>query len=554
MTFDFTKHHDKLFFVPLGGSNEIGMNLNLYHYKGKWLMIDCGIGFCDDYLPGIDVMVPDIDFIVERKDDLLGIVLTHAHEDHLGAIPYLWRELEVPVYATAFTGALLKHKFKDMGPGPKPDLRIIEQSPKFSLGPFDLEGIGITHSIPEMQALAITTDEGVIMHTGDWKLDDAPQVGEVTDYEGLKRYGDKGILAAICDSTNVFVEGSSGSEEKVRKHLTELIKAQKNRVCVTTFASNVARLDTIIKAAHASGRVVALAGRSMWRMVETAHEAGYLTDETEFMNDKEAMQLPRQDVLILCTGCQGEPRAALTRIANDSHPALKLQAGDSVIMSSRKIPGNETKINYTINKLVGKGVEVITDKDFFIHVSGHPARDELKKMYELLRPQVAIPVHGETAHIHEHSKFAKSLGIKETIEPKNGSVVLLSKDDTHICGSVESGYLAVDGPSLIATTSPIIKDRRRMRDEGAAFVSFSVGSDGRFSGDIQAEFPGLLDAQEDADLIEEYIGELEYSLKNAKKNADSKTLENLVFQQVKRFIKKDLDKRPLVVAKAIAAE
>lgn len=554
MAFDFSAHHDKLFFVPLGGSNEIGMNLNLYHYQGKWLMIDCGIGFCGDTLPGVDIMVPDIEFVLEIKENLLGLVLTHAHEDHLGAIPHLWREIECPIYATAFTAALLKHKIAEMGPGPKPDLHIIEQSPKFDLGPFKLEGIGITHSIPEMHALAITTDEGVIMHTGDWKFDDKPQVGEVSDYEALKRYGDQGILAAVCDSTNVFVEGTSGSEEDVREHLTALIKRQKQRVCVTTFASNVARLDTIIKAAHEAGRVVALAGRSMWRMIDTAHEAGYLMNETEFMSDKEAMQLPRKDVLILCTGCQGEERAALTRIANENHPALRLQAGDSVIMSSRKIPGNETKINDTINKLVRKGVEIITDKDFYIHVSGHPARDELKRMYEMLKPQVAIPVHGEAAHIHEHALFAKSLGVKQALEVRNGSVVMLSKENTNICGEVESGYLAVDGPSLIPTNSPIIKDRLRMRDNGSIFAAFSVGSNGRFTGDLQLHFPGLLDHQEDEDLIEEYTGEVAHSLSHAKKNISIKELESMVVQQLRRMAKKDLDKRPLVVAKAIVAE
>ena len=554
MTFDFSKHKNKFFFVPLGGSNEIGMNLNLYHYQGKWLMIDCGIGFCDDYMPGIDVMVPDIDFIIERKEDLLGIVLTHAHEDHHGAIPYLWRELECPVYATAFTAALLKKKFPDMGPGPKPDLQVIEKSPTFELGPFKLEGIGITHSIPEMHAIAITTDAGVVMHTGDWKFDDEPQVGRTTDYDTLKQYGDNGILAAVCDSTNVFMDGTSGSEETVREHLTELIKAQTNRVCVTTFASNVARLDTIIKAAHAAGRVVALAGRSMWRMIETAHEAGYLEEETEFINDKEAMLLPRQDVLILCTGNQGEPRAALTRIANDTHPALKLQSGDTVIMSSRKIPGNETKINYMVNKLVKKGVEVITDKDFYIHVSGHPARDELTKMYELLRPETSIPVHGEAAHIHEHARFARELGITNALEVENGAVILLEKGDTHICGEVESGYLAVDGPSLIATDSPIIKHRRRMRDDGAVFASFGVDDQGRFAGNLALNFPGLLDAEEDDELIEEYEAEVKYSLENAKKKAGIKELENLVTQQLKRMLKRDLDKRPLVVVSAITVE
>lgn len=553
MTFDFKAHPDHLFFVPLGGSNEIGMNLNLFTIEGKWLMVDCGIGFSGDYLPGVDVMVPNIDFIIERKKDLIGLVITHAHEDHLGGVPYLWRELGCPIYATPFTAALLRHKVAEMGPGPKPEIHELKPGADFNLKPFDLDFIGITHSIPEMQAVAIKTKAGVVMHTGDWKFDDQPQVGPASDYEKLKKYGDEGVLAMICDSTNVFVEGHSGSEEEVREHLTQVIKNCKNRVVVTTFASNVARLETVIKAAHEAGRVIALAGRSMWRMVETAHEAGYLKDETDFMDDREAMQLPRQDVLILCTGCQGEPRAALARIANDTHPSLRLQAGDTVIMSSRKIPGNELKINYMVNQLVRKGVEVITDRNFYIHVSGHPARDELKKMYELVRPHIAIPTHGEAQHIHEHAKFAKLQGAKEAVEARNGSVVLLDKGDARVVGKVESGYLAVDGNSLIPTDGNIIKDRRRMRDNGAVMISFAVDRFGKLTSEVKLEMAGLLDKKDDAEMIEEYLGEITYALEHTKKSSAG-VLEDIASSTIKKLIKRDLDKKPLVTVHALQSE
>jgi ribonuclease J len=553
MTFDFSAHPDRLFFVPLGGSNEIGMNLNLYTTQGKWLMIDCGIGFTGDYLPGVEIMVPNIDFIIERKKDLLGMVITHAHEDHLGGVPYLWRDLECPIYATPFTAALLRHKIAEMGPGKKPVIHEILPGGQVQLAPFSLDFIGVTHSIPEMQAIAVKTKAGVVMHTGDWKFDDAPQVGPSSDYAALQKYGDEGVLAMVCDSTNVFVEGHSGSEEEVREHLTEVIKNCPNRVVVTTFASNVARLETVIKAAHAAGRVIALAGRSMWRMMETAHEAGYLKDETDFMDDREAMLLPRQDVLILCTGCQGEPRAALTRIANDTHPTLRLQAGDTVIMSSRKIPGNELKINYMVNMLVRKNVEVITDRNFYIHVSGHPAREELKKMYSMVKPHIAVPTHGEAQHIHEHAKLARNLGVRETIEAKNGSVVLLDKSDARVVGSVEAGYLAVDGNSLIPTNGSIIKDRRRMRDNGCVTIAFAIDRNARITSEVSMELFGLLDAKDDAELIAEYKAELIHTLERTKRASKSQLAE-VADQTMRKLIKRDLDKKPTVSVHVLTSE
>ncbi len=547
MSFDFSKYRDKLLFVPLGGSNEIGMNLNLYTIHGKWLMVDCGIGFASDYLPGVEVIVPDIEFIAQRKADLLGLVLTHAHEDHLGAVPYLWRELECPIYATPFTAALLRHKFAEMGPGKKPTIHEVRPgTAKFDLGPFALDMIGITHSIPEMQAIAIKTDAGTIMHTGDWKFDEQPLVGEVSDYNKLQAYGDSGILAMVCDSTNVFVEGESGSEEEVREHLSNLIGRCKQRVVVSTFASNVARLKTIIEAAHASGRVVALAGRSMWRMVETAHEAGYLLRETEFVSDREIMNLPRQDALILCTGCQGEPRAALTRIARDEHQSIRLSPGDTVIYSSRKIPGNEMAINWTVNQLVRKGIEVITDRDFYIHVSGHPGRAELQRMYSLVRPKIAIPTHGEARHLHEHAKLAKKLGVHEAVEAYNGAVVLLEKGEAGVIGKVQSGYVAVDGASLIPVDGSVLKNRRRLRDDGCALVSFALDGSGELCSGVRLSTPGLLDPKEDAELIEQIEGEIASAINTLKSRNTDDYVQEMVKAATRKILKRELDKKPIV--------
>ncbi len=546
MTFDFKKHHDDLLFVPLGGSNEIGMNLNLYTIHGKWLMVDCGIGFATDYLPGVEVIVPDISFIAERKNDLLGLVITHAHEDHLGAVPYLWRELECPIYATPFTASFLRHKLSEMGPGKKPQITGIEPGGSLKLGPFALELIELTHSIPEMQAVAISTDKGVVMHTGDWKFDETPLIGPVSDYGQLTKYGDGKVLAMVCDSTNVFVEGESGSEGEVRAHLAGLIQQCRQRVVVTTFASNLARVATIIQAAKDAGRVVCLAGRSLHRVTDAARESGYLPDDIEFVSDKELMNLPRGDVLLLCTGCQGEPRAALTRIARGDHPNIRLQPGDTVIFSSRKIPGNEMKINWVNNQLIGKGIEVITDKDYFIHVSGHPAREELKRMYQMVRPQIAVPTHGEPRHLHEHAKLARSLGVEETVEAYNGAVVWLEKGEASVIGKVHAGYIAIDGLSMIPTDGDIIRTRRKLRDDGAVFASVVVDDRGHPVQPPQVVAPGLLDPKEDADVLEECVEEITHALKHGKPRVSEEQIREQVRLSLRKMLKRELDKKPVI--------
>ena len=545
MAIDFKKFKDDLLFVPLGGSNEIGMNLNLYHFDGKWLMLDCGIGFAGEYLPGVDVVVPDVSFIAERKQDLLGLVLTHAHEDHVGAVPYIWREFGCPIYATPFTAAFLRNKVNEMGPGPKPT--IIEMKPGGStqIGPFGIAMVELTHSIPEMQAVAITTPKGVVMHTGDWKFDEEPLVGPVSNYDALKLLGDRQVLAMVCDSTNVFVDGSSGSEGDVRKAMIEAIHSCKERVVVSTFASNFARVKTIIEAAEITGRVVALAGRSLHRVVEAARESGYLSRSVELISDHEAMNLPRKDVLVIATGCQGEPRAALSRISRGDHPAIRLSPGDTVIFSSRKIPGNESRVNWMHNQFVQKKIEVITEKDHFIHVSGHPARDEMKRMYDLVRPQIAVPTHGEARHLHEHCRFAKLQGVKETVEAKNGAVIRLEPGAASVLDYVQSGYIAVDGTSLIPTDGDIIRTRRKLRDDGIVMVSFAL--EGReLAGDVQLVAPGLLDNEEDAEFIEELIAEITNIIQSAPKKAGLEDIKETVRRALRKLIKNDLDKKPVI--------
>jgi ribonuclease J len=547
MAFNFNEYNDEILFVPLGGSNEIGMNLNLYRYKGKWLMIDFGIGFANDYLPGVDVIVPDVSFLEEIRKDLVGLVLTHAHEDHIGAIPYLWEELQCPIYATPFTAAVLNLKLEFDKLKGKLKVNEVEVGSRLQVGPFDLEMISITHSIPEMQAVAIRTDKGTIMHTGDWKLDANPMLGEATNEKSLTAYGDDNVLAIVCDSTNVFVEGVSGSESDVRRELAKLISQCKERVVVTTFASNLARLESIILAGVDSGKRIVLAGRSLGRMIMAAQDSGYFKDIPEMLDEKAMRDIPRSECMIICTGCQGEPRAALTKIARSEHPNIRLTSGDSVIFSSRDIPGNESRIGHMQNQLVSMGVEVLTASAHDIHVSGHPARDELARMYQMVRPHIAVPVHGEARHLHEHAKLAKQFQVPETVEASNGAVILLAKGKAQQVGMVQSGYIAIDGNSLIATDSPIFSQRRRMRDDGVIFVSL-VLQQGDLIAKPNLQAPGCLDARSDADLLSELTDEVEDAVTEtlAKRGMNLKQIEDSVRHSIRKIIKKDLGKRPMI--------
>lgn len=470
-------------FLPLGGSGEIGMNLNLYGHDGQWLMVDLGVTFGDRL--GVDVITPDPEFIVQNKDRLVGLVLTHAHEDHVGAIPYLWPLLKCPIYATKFTAEIVRQRVKEFPWGK--DVKIIEVplSGELKIGKFLVEYITLTHSIPEPNALAIATPLGTVMHTGDWKIDPAPMVGEVTDSERLKDWGDQGILALVCDSTNVFNKGVAGSEETVRKELFAQVAAQKGkRVIIACFASNLARVETSILAAKACGRKVCLVGRSLHKMVDAAQKSGYLKEIPTFIDEETAMKLPPEDVLILSTGSQGEPRAALARIAGDSHPFIKLDHRDVVFFSSRVIPGNERSINLLQNNLVRKGVHIITSHDDEgIHVSGHPARDELMQMYEWVRPQVLIPVHGELRHMTEQAELGLSCGIPKAVIPENGSLIRLDIENPAIIDYVPTGRLGYDGSRMVPLFGSMMGERAKLATSGAVFVSVVLDR----SGDLECE-------------------------------------------------------------------
>jgi ribonuclease J len=553
MVFKLEQHRDELLFVPLGGANEIGMNLNLYHYQGKWLMIDFGIGFADSaHTPGVDVIVPNINFLQQIKHDIVGLILTHAHEDHVGAAAYLWEDLECPVYATPFTAAFLRAKLMNeglKGKG-KASIKEVQLGAQLQLGPFSVEMVGLTHSIPEMQAIAIGTKAGVVLHTGDWKFDPDPLVGAASDVAMLKQYGEDGVLAMVCDSTNVFVEGRSGSESTVRENLIEEIEACEGRVFVATFASNVARLETICEAATATGRSIILAGRSLWRITDSAKEAGYLT-QYRFVAEGEADDIPRDKQLIICTGCQGEPMAALPKMVRGDHQTLRLVPSDTVIYSARIIPGNEKRINYVQNNLVRMGVEVVNDKGDTIHVSGHPARDELAEMYAHVRPKIAIPVHGEARHLHEHAKFARSLQVPMAIEPYNGAVLRISGDSPQIVGEVESGYMAIDGNTILDIDSPVIRMRRRMQDAGIIHVALAVDRDYTLVAEPGIAAPGSLDAENDADLIDAIKDELEDTMDSLPDKVTEDKVKQAVRTTIRRIFKREVGKKPIILVELL---
>ena len=445
-----------LFFVSLGGAGEIGMNLNLYGYAGDWLILDCGVTFGDDSQPGLEVVMPDPAFIVERRDRLLGIVATHAHEDHIGAIPYLWKELRCPVWATPFTASLLQAKLIEAGIADKVRINVVPMSGRFTIGPFDLELITLTHSIPEPNAVALRTPVGTVLHTGDWKFDPDPLIGSVADEAALRRLGDDGVLAMIGDSTNALRPGTSGSEADLRRSLIDLVGRYDARVAIACFASNVARLETIARAAAAHDREVALVGRSLWRIDKAARENGYLADLPRFLTEDEAGYIPRDKIVLICTGSQGEPRSALARIAREDHPNIVLETGDVVIFSSRIIPGNEKAINRLQNALVRLGVEIVTEEDHFVHVSGHPARDELVRMYQMVRPRVAIPVHGEARHLIAHANLANDCQVLQPLVVQNGDMVRLTPSGAAIVDEVPVGRLASDGKGLLPDRKSVV--------------------------------------------------------------------------------------------------
>ncbi len=462
---------DGLYFLPLGGTEDIGMNMNLYGYKGRWIMVDCGISFHQGL--GIEVIMPDPSFIIERAHLLDGIIVTHAHEDHVGAIPYLWKNFGCPVYTTKFTAEVLRNKLEEAGISKEVPVHIVGLNKPIQIGEFGVEFVHLTHSIPEPNAVLISTPKGKIFHTGDWKIDPDPLIGDPIDEDRLKQLGDEGILAMVCDSTNVMNEGESGSEGVVRDHLIDLICEHKGkgRVAVACFASNVARVQSIAQAAQKAGRHCALVGRSMHRMVEAAKASGYLKDIPNFIKDTEASHLPRHKVLYICTGSQGEPRSALKRISEGTHPVIALEEGDTVIYSSRMIPGNEKLIGQVQNALAKNRIEIITAQDAFIHVSGHPAKTELERMYKWIRPKIAIPVHGEPRHLFEHEKLAKACGVKNVILPTDGALIDFSAKKPGKIGKAHAGKLGIDGDTLVDMNDPLLKERAIIGLKGCIFIT-----------------------------------------------------------------------------------
>ncbi|MGH6974692.1 MAG: ribonuclease J, partial [Stellaceae bacterium] len=482
---------DELAFVALGGVGEIGMNLSLYGYKGRWLMVDCGISFADDTLPGVDVIMPDPAFIAAHAGALDGLIVTHAHEDHIGAIPYLWSRFKCPVYATPFTAAVLRLKLIEAGLEHQVPITEVPLSGKFSVGPFEVELITLTHSIPEPNAVVLRTPLGTVLHTGDWKFDPDPLVGDTSDMAALRRLGDEGVLAMICDSTNALRPGESGSEADVRKTLVDLVGRKKNRVAVACFASNVARLASIAAAAQAHDRHAALVGRSLWRIEHAARETGYLQGVPPFLTEEEASYLPREKVLLICTGSQGEPRSALVRIAVDEHPEIVLEDGDCAIFSSRIIPGNERAIGRLHNALAALGVEIVTEHDAPVHVSGHPAQDELIRMYQTVRPKIAVPVHGETRHLLAQARLAEQCQVSQTIVTKNGEVVKLAPGPASIVGEVPTGRLAADANTLLDAKGETLKNRQRMVFNGAALATLVMDRAGKLLAPPQVSVEGV---------------------------------------------------------------
>jgi ribonuclease J len=489
---------NELVFAPLGGIGEIGMNLSIYGFgdarRRQWLIVDCGVSFAsEEHLPGVDLILPDISYLIEERKNIVGLVLTHGHEDHMGALIDLWPRLKVPLYATPFTAALFEARRASEPGAPEIPVNVVPRGGHLTLGPFDIDFINVSHSIPESNALAIRTPVGTVVHTGDWKIDATPILGAPTDQAKLTALGDAGVLALIGDSTNAVREGRSPSESDVAKTLAELIRTAPRRVAVTTFASHVGRLRAVAAAARAADREVVVVGRAMERVTQVARETGYLGGVQDFRSVQSYGYLPPDKVLALCTGSQGEPRAALARIAADEHPEVTLSAGDRVIFSARPIPGNEKAISRVINGLVEQGVEVITDRTHLVHVSGHPRRDELRDMISWVQPQILIPAHGEALHLAEHAELARRAGVPHVLVCRNGDLVRLAADGARIIDKVPSGRLYKDGAILVNAESRTVAARRRLSFSGIISVALAINEKGQLLADPEVELIGLPD-------------------------------------------------------------
>ena len=541
---------ENLLFCPLGGSGEIGMNMNLYAYGNeenqKWIIVDMGVTFADDSVPGVDLIYPDAGFIIDKKDDLLGIVLTHAHEDHIGSISHIWPKLKCEIYATPFTAVLIQEKFKEKKIDITNYLKIVELNSQIKLGPFEIDFVTLTHSILEPNGLSITTPEGVILHTGDWKVDPNPLIGNKVDEKKLRSIGEKGVIAMICDSTNVFSPGRAGSEKEVRESLLKIISNQKKRVLVTSFASNVARMESIFYIAKQTKRNISLVGRSMHRIYKAAKQCGYLKNVVEPVDPRDANKISKDRIILLCTGSQGEPMGALNRIANDIHPDVNIESGDTVIFSSKIIPGNEKKLYALQNSIVKRDIEVITEENAFVHVSGHANREDLKDMYQWVKPRCVIPVHGEHRHIKEHISFAKEMQIPFNLKIENGNIIKISRDKKpEIIDQAPTGKIYLDGNVAVSLDSSSIKERKNISVNGLLEITLIISSSGKIKKPV-VSFRGI----PEEDISETFKFNLEdeitktcksFSLNNFKQE---KNLIDTIKQNCRKIVKEKTGKRP----------
>ena len=524
------------------------MNVNLYGCDGKWLMVDLGMTFSGQQYPGVDLVFADLDFIEERLDDLIGVVLTHAHEDHIGAVPYFAQELGVPLYATPFTARLVNEKLVEAGIAKSVKLNVVPNDSSLSIGPFDIRYVPLAHSIAEGNALVIDTPYGRIFHTGDWKLDDEPLIGVPASTAELTAIGDAGVLALVCDSTNVFNPEASGSEGAVREGLLETVGALKGRrVVVTTFASNVARLQTLAQVAEATGRQLCVAGRSLDRIIRVAQASGYLQDFPETVDMNDAMDLPPGELLVLATGGQGEDRAALGRISNDKHP-IKLEKGDAVVFSSRQIPGNELAIGRIQNLLAEKGVEIITDRQSMIHVSGHPGRPELQALYSWIRPEILVPVHGEMRHMAEQARLGAAEGIARTIVQKNGDLIRLAPKGPRKIQTVRNGRLVLDGDILTPADGETISARRKLAENGLVTAALAVNHEGKLVSPVEVAAIGIPLEEDMPSYIAETQDDVAKALLGLKgdKRRDRAAIAELVRLTVRRAAQRWSGKKPVV--------
>lgn len=544
----FLPPDDALWFLPLGGCGEIGINLYLYGTAGKWLMIDCGVMFPDENAPGIELIMPDISFIAERRENLLGIVVTHGHEDHHGAIQYLWPQLRCPIYATNFTAEMLRIKMAEAGFKGQAKITELPIGGNFEIGPFKGEMIQVTHSVPESHMILLDTPHGKILHTGDWKFDSDPVVGDLTNEHRLKQLGSENILALVGDSTGALELGHTGSEILVQEGFRQMFAKMRTRIVVTCFSSSIARLKSVAIAAAEQGRYVALVGRSLWRNAEIAESCGYLPEFSQFLSEHEAMQAPRDKIVLISTGCQGEPKSALARIAAFDHPIVELEEKDIVIFSSREIPGNERAIARVQNQLLAQGIKVLTWVNHPVHVSGHASQEDIAQLYQWVRPQLAVPVHGELRHQMEHARIARKQGISSSIIPANGDIIRLGPGIYEKVGEVKSGRVGLDGKILRVLDREAIKNRRKLSISGAAVITLAIDERGRTSQEVQVTLFGIEDEQNISPLRNELIAESLDAVEGMPKSArlDDAAVRHAVTKAVRRYLAEKHGKKPVL--------